>query len=184
MDNFLFEIKQYFMVIDIRDDIVMARTAVMYLTNISMLWWWCRSDDVKREANPIVTWEVFQKKFRQQFYLEYAKDEARAKLRHCLKGAKFICTRIFGIVVEIFDMTRKMLLKSWAKMELQWRGVQEPSKAMVMEKDLTEFKPRSNSIWPKNKDKVGKKEKKYSNTKYFKLKSKDNKGDEQSKKTD
>lgn len=69
-------------------------------------------------------------------------------------------------------------------MELQWRGVQEPSKAMVMEKDLTEFKPRSNSIWPKNKDKVGKKEKKYSNTKYFKLKSKDNKGDEQSKKTD
>lgn len=40
-------------------------------------------------------------------------------------------------------------LKAWAKMELQWSGVQELAKAMVIAKGLIEFKSKNNSTRPK-----------------------------------
>ncbi|KAK5802546.1 hypothetical protein PVK06_030148 [Gossypium arboreum] len=80
VDNFLWGVEQYFRAKGIANDATKVITAAMYLTDIALLWWHCRSTDVRRGGIEIGTWKEFQYEFKAQFYPEYAKDEARAKL--------------------------------------------------------------------------------------------------------
>lgn len=81
--------------------------------------------------------------FKHQFYLKYAKDEVQAKL-HWLRDEIRDYVREFSeLLLKIPDMNEKDAifsfidgLKPWAKMELQWRGFQVPSKAICNSKRL------------------------------------------------
>ncbi|MFQ6623773.1 hypothetical protein Gotur_004170 [Gossypium turneri] len=81
VDNFLWAMEQYFRAISIEDDATKVNTVAMYFTDVALLWWRRRSIDVRRGGTEIGTWEEFQKEFKAHFYPEYAKVEARAKLR-------------------------------------------------------------------------------------------------------
>ncbi|KAK8314289.1 hypothetical protein V6Z12_D01G162200 [Gossypium hirsutum] len=81
VDNFLWEMKQYFRAMGIEDDATKVNTALIYITDVALLWWRRRSTDEKRGGTAIGTWEEFQGELKKQFYPQYAEKEARAKLR-------------------------------------------------------------------------------------------------------
>ena len=112
----------------IEDDATKVKTAFMYLTDVALLWWRRRCNDEKRGDTAIRTWEMFQTEFRQQFYPEYAEDEARAKLRRLTQqGTIREYVREFSeLMLQISDLGEKKEffsfmdgLKPWAKQELQ-----------------------------------------------------------------
>ncbi|KAK8335259.1 hypothetical protein V6Z12_A09G042300 [Gossypium hirsutum] len=55
VDNFLWEIEQYFQAIGIKDDAIKVNTASIYFTDVARLWWRRRSTDEKRGGNAIGT---------------------------------------------------------------------------------------------------------------------------------
>ncbi|KAG8502294.1 hypothetical protein CXB51_002075 [Gossypium anomalum] len=124
VDNFLWAMDQYFRATGIEDDATKVNTVAM-------------STDVRRGGTEIGTWEEFQKEFKAQFYLEYAENEARAKLQRLTQRG------------TISDLSEKEAffsftngLKPWAKQELQHRGVQELTNAMMVAESLVELVPR------------------------------------------
>ncbi|MBA0818271.1 hypothetical protein Gohar_021919, partial [Gossypium harknessii] len=60
VDNFLWEIEQYFRVMGIEDDAIKVNTTLIYFTDVALLWWRGRSMDEKCDGNEIRTWEEFQ----------------------------------------------------------------------------------------------------------------------------
>ena len=68
--------EQYFRVIGIVEDATKISTTSMYLVDITLLWWRRKCNETRSGGAAITTWEEFQREFRQQFYPEYAEDEA------------------------------------------------------------------------------------------------------------
>ncbi|MBA0754946.1 hypothetical protein Gogos_020010, partial [Gossypium gossypioides] len=60
--------ENYFRAKGIMDDTVKVNTALMFLTDIALLWWRGRTTD-KRQSE-IGTWQKFQCKLKEQFYPE------------------------------------------------------------------------------------------------------------------
>ncbi|KAE8719061.1 cytochrome P450 78A7-like [Hibiscus syriacus] len=81
VENFLWGLDQYFAAMGIMEDAKKVCIASVYLSEVALMWWQRRCNDVKRGTAPIATWEEFQAEFKEQFYPEYAEDEARSKLR-------------------------------------------------------------------------------------------------------
>ncbi|PKI46457.1 hypothetical protein CRG98_033155 [Punica granatum] len=79
VDNFIWSMETYFRETGVEDNAVRVGMVFMYLVDVALLWWRRRCDD--QSGNTVNTWEEFKVEFRQQFYPEYAEDEARAKLR-------------------------------------------------------------------------------------------------------
>ncbi|MFQ6636416.1 hypothetical protein Gotur_012939 [Gossypium turneri] len=131
VDNFLWAIEQYFREMSIEDDVTKVNTIAMDFTNVALLWWRRRSTDVRRGGTKIGTWKEFQIEFKAQFYPEYAKDEARAKLRQLTQR---------GTVREYVQEFNG--LKPWAKQELQRRRVREVTNAMMVAESIVELGPR------------------------------------------
>ena len=127
IDNFLWDMEQYFRVMGIVKDATKVSTALMYLVDIALLWWQRRCNETRPEGATITTWEEFQWEFRQQFYPEYAEDEAQAKLhRLTQRGEVREYVREFSeLMLQISNLGERETLfsfmdglKPWAKQEL------------------------------------------------------------------
>ena len=94
---------------NITSDATKVSTASMYLVDIALLWWRRRCDDERHGGAAIETWEAFQVEFRQQFYPEYAKDEARAKLRRLAqhREVKEYVSEFSELMLQISDLGEK-----------------------------------------------------------------------------
>ncbi|MBA0865920.1 hypothetical protein Goshw_016442 [Gossypium schwendimanii] len=107
--------ENYFRAKDIVDDAVKVNTALMFLIDIALLWW--REKTTYKRQSDIGTWQEFQCELKEQFYPEFIKEEARAKLQGITQR---------GIVGEYNG------LKSWVRHEVEQRGVQKLSEAMTI----------------------------------------------------
>ncbi|KAG8492660.1 hypothetical protein CXB51_010326 [Gossypium anomalum] len=79
VDNFLWRMENYFRAKGIVDDVGKVQTALLFLTDIVLLWWRDRTTD-KRQGE-IGTWKEFQCELKGQFYPEFTEEEARAMLQ-------------------------------------------------------------------------------------------------------
>ncbi|MBA0874437.1 hypothetical protein Goshw_016760 [Gossypium schwendimanii] len=61
------------------NNVVKVNNTSMFLIDIELLWWRGKTTD-KRQCE-IGTWQKFQCELKGQFYLEFAEEEARAKLQ-------------------------------------------------------------------------------------------------------
>ena len=80
VDNFLFDMEQYFkMVPSISEDskVVMA---TMYLIGDAKLWWRTKVDDMDHQHCKIETWSDLKREIKSQFYPENASLLARQRL--------------------------------------------------------------------------------------------------------
>ncbi|KAK8292025.1 hypothetical protein V6Z12_D06G095200 [Gossypium hirsutum] len=109
VDNFLWEMEQYFRAIGIEDDAIKVNTTSIYFTDVALLWWCRRSTDEKRGGNAIETWEEFQREVKKQFYLQYTEKEARAELyRLTQQGTVREYVRAFSeLILQISDLSGK-----------------------------------------------------------------------------
>ncbi|XP_040964578.1 uncharacterized protein [Gossypium hirsutum] len=145
VDNFLWGIEQYFRAKGITKDVTKVTTVAMYLFDVVLLRWCHRSTDVRCGGTEIRTWEEFRCEFKAQFYLEYAEDEVRAKLRRLTQQGTLreYVQEFHELMLQISNMGEKEAffsfmdgLKPWAKQELQRRGVQELTNSLQLKELL------------------------------------------------
>ncbi|XP_021987301.1 uncharacterized protein LOC110883944 [Helianthus annuus] len=82
VDDFIWEIQQYFEGIDITDDAKKIKTAQLYLKDTAALWWRRKQKEIEQGTRFITTWADFTKEIKRQFYLENAEYEERIRLRN------------------------------------------------------------------------------------------------------
>ncbi|KAF2282345.1 hypothetical protein GH714_043993 [Hevea brasiliensis] len=88
IDNFLWNMEQYFRALGITDDARKIDHAPLYLADTATVWWRRRQADREKGLCIINTWEDFKKELKRQFYPENVAKETRARLRRLSqKGA-------------------------------------------------------------------------------------------------
>lgn len=72
--------KKWLMLIDIMDVVVRLSIVSMFLFEVTLLWWLCKSD--WRNGEHLIVLTKFEWELRQKCYPYYIEDEARAKLHY------------------------------------------------------------------------------------------------------
>ena len=112
MDNFLWHMERYFEAIALTDEAAKVRTATLYLTNTTTLWWRWRFADMEKDICTIETWEDFEREIKKQFYLESVAYLAKKNMRR-LKNIGSIHDYIkefSSLMLKIPNMTEGELL--------------------------------------------------------------------------
>ena len=154
LDNFLWNLDQYFDAMGMEDDARKIKTAPLFLSDAATLWWRRRHADIERGTCTMTTWDDFKREIKRQFYPINSEHEARAKLRRLShKGSIRDYVKEFSeLMLEIPDMSEKESLftfidglQSWAKLEVQRRGPQDLATAISIVESLVDFKEGESS---------------------------------------
>ncbi|WJZ92588.1 hypothetical protein VitviT2T_011574 [Vitis vinifera] len=81
LDNFLWHMERYFEAIVLTDEAAKVRTATLYLTDTTTLWWRRRLADMEKGICTIEMWENFRREIKRQFYPEDVAYLARKNMR-------------------------------------------------------------------------------------------------------
>ena len=81
LDNFLCNMEQYFEAIALIDEVAKVRTATLYLTDTTTLWWSWRLAGMEKGICTIETWGDFKMEINRQFYPEDVAYLARKNMR-------------------------------------------------------------------------------------------------------
>ncbi|XP_074339849.1 uncharacterized protein LOC141677709 [Apium graveolens] len=139
VENFLWNLEQYFEGMEVSDEQTKVRMAIRYLSDIATLWWRRKRADIEKGICTINTFEGFKKELKRQFYPKNVVYEARKKLRELRhRGTIREYLREFTtLLLQIPSMTSEDLLfyftdglQSWAKQELQRREVKNVDEAI------------------------------------------------------
>ncbi|KAJ8511860.1 hypothetical protein OPV22_002294 [Ensete ventricosum] len=135
LENFLFNMEQYFRATRLDSQETKVAIATMYLNGDAKLWWRTRWEDLKREL-------------RTQFLPENTEFIARRKLRQLRQSTTIrdYVKQFSALMLDIRDMFEKDKLfsfldglKPWAQQELHWRNVTKVVGAIVAAERLTDF---------------------------------------------
>ncbi|KAL0385444.1 UNVERIFIED_CONTAM: hypothetical protein Sradi_2938700 [Sesamum radiatum] len=81
VENFLFDIKQYFLAANVVDEARKVPTATMYLTGDAKLWWRTKYAEIQANQVRLDTWDLLREAIRVQFFPENVEYNARRALR-------------------------------------------------------------------------------------------------------
>ncbi|KAL2246417.1 UNVERIFIED_CONTAM: hypothetical protein Sindi_2909900 [Sesamum indicum] len=81
VENFLFDMEQYFLAADVRDEARKVATATMYLTGDAKLWWRTKFAEIQAHQIQLDTWALLREAIREQFFPENVEYNARRALR-------------------------------------------------------------------------------------------------------
>ncbi|KAL6315224.1 hypothetical protein AAG906_037456 [Vitis piasezkii] len=154
LDNFLWHMERYFEAIALTDEATKVRTATLYLTDTTSLWWCRRFADMEKDICTIETWEDFKREIKRQFYPEDVTYLARKNMRR-LKHIGLICDYVkefSSLMLEILNIIEEELLfnfmdnlQEWAEHKLRCRGIQDLATAMEIEESLIDYKMEDSS---------------------------------------
>ena len=68
VENFLFDMEQYFLAADVRDEARKVATATMYLTGDAKLWWRTKFAEIQAHQIQLDTWALLREAIREQFF--------------------------------------------------------------------------------------------------------------------
>ncbi|TYK18124.1 uncharacterized protein E5676_scaffold411G00520 [Cucumis melo var. makuwa] len=138
LENFTFDLEQYFKATNTVTEEAKVTLATMYLCEDAKLWWRSRYMDIQEGRCTIDTWDILKRELRSQFFPENVEILARRKL-HDLKHTGSIreyVKQFAGLMLDIRDMSEKDKvfcfvegLKSWAKTKLYEQRVQDLTSA-------------------------------------------------------
>ncbi|KAL2224126.1 UNVERIFIED_CONTAM: Retrovirus-related Pol polyprotein from transposon, partial [Sesamum indicum] len=134
VENFLFDIEQYFLAANVEDEARKVSTATIYQANQLRL----------------DTWALLREAIREQFFpenVEYNARRALRKLEHTGSVRDYVKS-FSALMLDIRDMSEKDKLftfmeglKPWARLELQRQRVTDLGSAMAAAERLTDFNP-------------------------------------------
>ncbi|CAH9095580.1 unnamed protein product [Cuscuta europaea] len=162
VENYLWQMEQYFDNLNLEDETARIKTATSYLADTAMLWWRRRHADIERGVARIDTWDDFKKELKRHFYPENVVFEARKKLRELKqRGTIRDYVKDFTtLMLQIPNLSQEDLLfyfvdglQSWAKQEVQRRNVQTVDEAIAAAESLMDFQHHSYGEASKRKDK-------------------------------
>ena len=148
VDNFLFELEQYFDAMGVHDDASKVSTAPTFLRGSAQLWWRRKHDEMGKGICAISTWVEFQQELRNHFAPSNAEKEARARLRRLKQtgSVRDYINDFTTLMLAISDMSDKDSLfyfqdglKDWAKTELDRRNVQTLDDAITTAESLADY---------------------------------------------
>ncbi|KAL2223628.1 UNVERIFIED_CONTAM: hypothetical protein Sindi_3110900 [Sesamum indicum] len=150
VENFLFDIEQYFLAANVEDEARKVSTATMYLTGDAKLWWRTKYAEIQANQLRLDTWALLREAIREQFFpenVEYNARRALRKLEHTGSVREYVKS-FSALMLDIRDMSEKDKLftfmeglKPWARLELQRQRVTDLGSAMAAAERLTDFNP-------------------------------------------
>ncbi|KAK2996795.1 hypothetical protein RJ639_026183 [Escallonia herrerae] len=172
VENFLFDIEQYFRVIRVDSEATKVSMATVYLVGDAKLWWRKKYAEIEDGSCVINTWDVLKQELKSQFFLENTAFNARKALLECKHtgSVREYCQALSALMLDISDMSAVDRLfffmeglKPWARTELNRRqedavgAFPQWCNAVTMqvgnpEESLTEEKPKD--MPPKKKSDV------------------------------
>lgn len=152
LENFIWQVEQYFKTSKMEDEGEKMGTGVMYLTDYAMFWWRRRYKDIEMGLYTVERWEDLKKELKLQFLPNNVEYLTRKSLRR-LKHSGFIrdyVKQFTTLMLDITNMTEKDRLfffmnelQKWAKQELTCQGVKDLASALAAAERLMEFSDRA-----------------------------------------
>lgn len=131
LDDFIWEVEQYFDGINVEDDVTKIKTATRYLKDMAALWWRRCKDDIDRGTCTIETRVDFIREIKRVFYLKNVENKARSqlcKLKHIGTIQDYV-KEFTMFTLEIPDLLDKDMLfyfidglQPWENTKLRRRG--------------------------------------------------------------
>ncbi|KAL0417151.1 UNVERIFIED_CONTAM: hypothetical protein Slati_3547000 [Sesamum latifolium] len=128
VENFLFDMEQYFLAANVEDEARKVSTATMYLTGDAKLWWRTKYSEIQANQVRLDTWALLREAIRVQFFpenVEYNARRALRKLEHTGSMQDYV-KAFSALMLDIRDMSEKDKLftfmeglKPWTRVELQ-----------------------------------------------------------------
>ncbi|XP_068636983.1 uncharacterized protein [Aristolochia californica] len=128
IDNFLWQVEQYFHASKLTDEQAKVSTAAMFLSDDVILWWRRRMGDEQEGEDTVHTWEDFKRELWRQFFPEDVEYQAKKELRALTqKGTiKEYVQSFTSLMLCISNMTDEdhlfsflAGLRPWAEQELR-----------------------------------------------------------------
>ncbi|KAL0411643.1 UNVERIFIED_CONTAM: hypothetical protein Slati_3754000 [Sesamum latifolium] len=132
VENFLFDMEQYFLAANVEDEARKVSTATMYLIGDAKLWWRAKYFEIQVNQVRLDTWALLREAIRAQFFpenVEYNARRALRKLEHTGSMQDYV-KAFSALMLDIRNMSEKDKLftfieglKPWARIELQRQRV-------------------------------------------------------------
>ncbi|XP_070048631.1 uncharacterized protein [Nicotiana tomentosiformis] len=148
VENFIFDIKQYFDAMGGLEEAKKVANAAMYLQGDAKLWWQVKYEGIKAGEDALETWAELKAAIRLQFFPENVEYNARKELRELrqTKSLRDYVREFSALMFNIRDMGDKYKLftfleglKPYAHMELQRQRVDMLSKAIQATECLGDY---------------------------------------------
>ncbi|KAK3002239.1 hypothetical protein RJ639_021302 [Escallonia herrerae] len=147
LENFLFDIEQYFRAIRVDSKATKVSMAAMYLIGDAKLWWQKKYAEIEDESCVINTWDILKRELKSQFFPENIAFNARKALLECkhIGSVREYCQAFFALMLDISDMSvvdRLFFfmegLKPWARTELNRCRVNNLNEAIIAAESLSD----------------------------------------------
>ncbi|XP_075092690.1 uncharacterized protein LOC107763230 [Nicotiana tabacum] len=148
VENFIFDIEQYFDVVGQLEESKKVATAAMYLQGVAKLWWRVKYEAIRAGEDTLQTWAELKAAIRLQFFPENVEYNARRKLRELrhTRSVRDYVREFSALMLNIRDMGDKDKLfafieglKPHARMELQRQRVDTLPKAIQAAECLGDY---------------------------------------------
>ncbi|KAK3018657.1 hypothetical protein RJ639_002710 [Escallonia herrerae] len=148
LENFLFDIKQYFRAIRVDSEATKVSMAAMYLVGDAKLWWRKKYAEIEDGSCVINTWEILKRELKSQFFPENTAFNARKALPECkhTESVQEYCQAFSALMLDISDMSAVDRLfffmeglKPWARTELNRRRVNNLNEAIIAAESLSDY---------------------------------------------
>lgn len=148
LENYLFDMEQYFEATNIGDDATKITTAAMYLSGDAKVWWRSQKADIRAGRLVINTWEELKQRVKRQFFPHNVEEQARrtlCALRQTGSIREYVQS-FQACLLSITDMSEKDKLfffkeglKPWARQELQRARVEDLDTAIAQAESLVDY---------------------------------------------
>ncbi|KAK3036586.1 hypothetical protein RJ639_031203 [Escallonia herrerae] len=127
LENFLFDIEQYFRAIRVDSEVTKVSMAAMYLVGDAKLWWQKKYAEIEDGSCVINTWDILKRELKSQFFPENTAFNARKALLECKHtgSVREYCQSFSALMLDISDMSAVDRLfffmeglKPWARTSL------------------------------------------------------------------
>ncbi|XP_070025193.1 uncharacterized protein [Nicotiana sylvestris] len=157
VENFIFDVEQYFDVVGGLEEAKKLATADMYLQGDAKLWWRLKYEAIKASEDALKTWAELNAAIRLQFFPENVEYNSRRKLRELCqtKSVRDYVREFSALMLSIRDMGDKDKLftfleglKPYARMELQRQQVDTLPKAIQVAECLGDYQMEARNDRP------------------------------------
>ncbi|KAK2992372.1 hypothetical protein RJ640_018291 [Escallonia rubra] len=144
LENFLFDVEQYFRAIRVDSKETKVSMAAMHLVGDAKLWWRKKYT----ETCVINTWEILKRELKSPFFPENTACNARKALLECKHtgSVREHCQAFSALMLDISDMSAVDRLfffleglKPWARIELNRHWVNNLNEAIIATESLSDY---------------------------------------------
>ncbi|KAK3038006.1 hypothetical protein RJ639_029957 [Escallonia herrerae] len=148
LENFLFDIEQYFRAIRVDSEATKVSMVAMYLVGDAKLWWRKKYAEIEDGSCVINTWDILKRELKSQFFPENTAFNARKALLECKHtgSVREYCQAFSALMLDISDMSAVdrlfffiKRLKPWARTELNRRRVNNLNEAIIAVESLSDY---------------------------------------------